>query len=201
MIMFRVTTFLLLLSISFACNKSKTVDPYTVATIAGDFIQVVVEIPAGTNHKIEFDHLTGEFKNDQIDGKDRIINFLPYPGNYGFIPGTLMEKEQGGDGDALDVLVICESVPTASLIQVIPIGALVLNDQGEIDTKLIAIPADPNLQVIKAEGFMDFSLRYDAARRIIEDWFQNYKGAGGVEIVRWEDEDYAWARVKKWTKE
>jgi inorganic pyrophosphatase len=198
--MSRITSLLLLILVSFACNKSKKADPYIVAATTGDFIQVIIEIPAGTNHKIEFDYATGEFKNDQTDGEDRVIDFLPYPGNYGFIPGTLMEKERGGDGDALDVLVIGEAVPTASLMQVKPIGALVLNDRGEIDTKLIGIPADPKLQVIKADGFMDFSLRYDAARRIIEDWFQNYKGDSSVEIVRWEDEDYAWAEVRKWLK-
>lgn len=198
--MFRVIPFLLVLGLCFGCKESKKADPYAVAATTGDFIQVIVEIPAGTNHKIEFDYETGEFKNDQIDGKDRIIDFLPYPGNYGFIPGTLMERDRGGDGDALDVLIIGESVATGTLVQSIPLGALVLNDRGEIDTKLIAIPAAPDLQIIKADGFMDFSLRYDAARRIIEDWFQNYKGLDGVEIVRWEDEDYAWAEVRKWMK-
>ena len=111
-----------------------------------------------------------------------------------------MDKERGGDGDALDILVIGEAVPTGTILQVIPIGALLLRDRDEIDTKIIAIPADPARQVIHADDFMSFALRYDAARRIIEDWFQNYKGPERVEIIRWEDEEYALSEVEKWQK-
>ncbi|MDA9133798.1 inorganic diphosphatase, partial [Gammaproteobacteria bacterium] len=55
------------------------------------FLQMVVEIPAGTNKKIEYDKNINEFFIDKIDGVDRVINFLPYPGNYGFIPSTKMD--------------------------------------------------------------------------------------------------------------
>lgn len=182
-----------------SCRNSQA-DPEQLTALSGDYLQVVVEIPAGTNQKIEYDYADGSFKVDQIDGKDRVIDFLPYPGNYGFVPGTLMDKERGGDGDALDILVIGEAVPTGTSIAVIPLGALLLRDRDEIDTKLIGIPADPAKQVIQAENFMSFALRYDAARRIIEDWFQNYKGAGKVDIIRWEDEQYAWSEVEKWRK-
>lgn len=197
----RTSVFSVLLILgTFACREEATPDPTTVSAIKGDYLQAVIEIPAGTNHKIEYDYASKQFLNDQIDGKDRVINFLPYPGNYGFIPSTLMDKERGGDGDALDILVIGESVPTGTVMEVIPIGALMLRDRQEIDTKIIAIPADPQKQVIKAEDFMTFALKYDAARRIIEDWFQNYKGAEGVEIVRWEDERFALQEVEKWKK-
>ena len=194
------TLFTLLLLSIFACRETATSDPTTASALKGDYLQAVIEIPAGTNHKIEYDYESEQFLNDQIDGKDRVINFLPYPGNYGFIPSTLMDKERGGYGDALDILVIGESVPTGTIMQVIPIGALMLRDRQEIDTKIIAIPADPLKQIIKADDFMTFALRYDAARRMIEDWFQNYKGAEGVEILRWEDEQYALQEVEKWKK-
>lgn len=193
--------FTLLFLVSFSCRQSSTPDPTTIAATKGEYLHAVIEIPAGTNHKIEYDYASKQFLNDQLEGKDRVINFLPYPGNYGFIPSTLMDKERGGDGDALDILVLGESVPTGTIMEVIPIGALMLRDRQEIDTKIIAIPADPQHQVIKADDFMAFALRYDAARRIIEDWFQNYKGAEGVEIVRWEDEQYAMQEVEKWKKE
>jgi inorganic pyrophosphatase len=197
----RISVFSILLVLgTFACREEATPDPTTVSAIQGDYLQAIIEIPAGTNHKIEYDYASKQFLNDQLDGKDRVINFLPYPGNYGFIPSTLMDKERGGDGDALDILVIGESVPTGTVMEVIPIGALMLRDRQEIDTKIIAIPADPQKQVIKAEDFMTFALKYDAARRIIEDWFQNYKGAEGVEIIRWEDEQFAIQEVEKWKK-
>ena len=50
-------------------------------------IQAVVEIPAGTNLKLEYNAESGSIEPDQEEGADRYINFLPYPGNYGFVPG------------------------------------------------------------------------------------------------------------------
>ncbi len=173
-------------------------DPYSLPSIDGDVLNVVVEIPAGTNHKIEYRPGAG-YRNDTLpDGAERIINFLPYPGNYGFVPSTLMDKQRGGDGDALDVLVIGESVPTGTQLRVYPIAALLLRDRGEIDTKIIAVPADPSAQVYRARSFLDFSLGNDAAKRIIETWFLNYKGPNVTELLRWEDEAYAWREVRRW---
>lgn len=175
--------------------------PYEVPAIADQHINVVVEIPAGSNHKIEYDTENGFVNDKNADGSTRVINFLPYPGNYGFIPGTLMDSLRGGDGDPLDVLVISESAATGSLIPVKPIGALLLKDDGETDTKIIAIPADERLQIVAAKDFLDFAINYDAARKIIEDWFLNYKGPGRTEMIRWEDEFYAWEEVRKWKVE
>lgn len=173
-------------------------EPYAVASIDGEALNVIIEIPAGTNHKIEYKTTTG-FSNDTLlGGTTRIINFLPYPGNYGFVPNTLMTREEGGDDDPLDVLVICESVPTGTLLPVIPIAALLLRDRGEIDTKIIAVPADSTLRVFQPENFLEFALEQDAARSIIETWFLNYKGPKQTELIRWEDETYAWREVRKW---
>lgn len=175
-------------------------DPYSVAAIStDDQINMIVEIPAGTNHKIEYDSENKEFVNDQNeDGSTRVISFLPYPGNYGFIPGTLMDRERGGDGDPLDILLISESLITGSVVPVIPIGALLLRDRGELDTKIIAIPAASSKQVMSPTDFLDFAIHYDAAKQIIESWFLNYKGPGKTELIRWEDENYAWEEVRKW---
>ncbi|MCP9235800.1 inorganic diphosphatase [Lewinella sp. JB7] len=173
-------------------------DPYSLPSIDGDAFNVIVEIPAGTSHKIEY-HPDRGYANDTLpDGSLRVINFLPYPGNYGFIPSTLVEKTRGGDGDALDVLVIGESVPTGTKLRVHPIGTLMLRDRGEIDTKIIAVPADTSARVYRADNFLDFSLGNDAAKRIIETWFLNYKGPNATELLRWEDEAYAWREVRRW---
>jgi inorganic pyrophosphatase len=131
----------------------------------------------------------------------RVINFLPYPGNYGFVPSTLMDKSEGGDGDPLDVLVMSESVPTGTRLAVIPIGALLLLDRGEIDTKIIAVPVDSTLRVFDVDNFITFALEYDAARSIIETWFLNYKGPKQTELIRWEDETFAWREVRRWKKD
>jgi inorganic pyrophosphatase len=186
-----------------SCNQENTghnipKEPYAVASMDGDALNVIVEIPAGTNHKIEYKTTTG-FSNDTLLGGDtRIVNFLPYPGNYGFVPNTLMARDLGGDGDPLDVLVICESVPTGTLLPVKPIAALLLRDRGEIDTKIIAVPADSTLRVFQPENFLEFALEQDAARSIIEAWFLNYKGPKQTELIRWEDETFAWREVRRW---
>lgn len=162
-------------------------------------INVVIEIPAGTNRKIEYHKDSRQFKTDQRDGKDRIIDFLPYPGNYGFVPSTLMGKAEGGDGDALDVLLLAEALPTGSLVEAIPIGALNLMDEGELDTKIIAIPVDTSLQIIRPSGYQDFSIRYDGAKHIIESWFLYYDGLGQTTFAGWMDEKEALEAVKRWS--
>lgn len=164
-------------------------------------INIVVEIPAGTNTKIEFDKNKQQFLPDQKDGKDRIIDFLPYPGNYGYIPGTLMDEEKGGDGDALDVLLIGPALETGRVVQAQPIATLLLSDSGEIDTKLIAIPVDESMRAMKVNNFQEFLIEYDAAKRIVEEWFTHYKGHGVVQFLGWEDDKYAWNEIKKWIVE
>src|SRR5262245_27357231 len=108
-------------------------------------VQAVIEIPAGTSDKREFDKSSGTFPISLRDGRPRHIKFLPYPANYGFIPGTSMDKAQGGDGDALDVFVLCTSLPTGTVLDIEPIGIINLNDAGERDDKVIALPVDPAL--------------------------------------------------------
>lgn len=187
-----------------ACNSNESlqynqpIDPYGVASTEGEALNVIVEIPAGTNHKVEFTPAAGFTLDTVSGGGKRIINFLPYPGNYGFVPSTMMDKNRGGDGDPLDVLVLSETVPTGTLIATTPIGALLLRDRGEIDTKIIAVPLDPKLRVFAVDNFLDFALEHDGARSIIETWFLNYKGTKKMELIRWEDENYAWREVRKW---
>lgn len=182
----------------FSCKESPSKDTQTLPVFAAKGINMVVEIPAGTNHKIEINKETGEFENDKIDGKTRIINFLPYPGNYGFIPSTHMDEARGGDGDALDVLMIGETVSTGTIVAIQPIGVLLLKDNGELDTKLIAIPADSSKVVMQAYNFTEFSVQQSAAKKMIEDWFLNYKGPGEMELLGWRDEIYALEEIKKW---
>ena len=46
-------------------------------------INVVVEIPAGTNAKWEVCNPDGAMEWELVNGRPRIVNYLPYPGNYG----------------------------------------------------------------------------------------------------------------------
>ena len=172
---------------------------YHLPSSTTEGIQAVIEIPAGTNEKIEYNTERKRFEVDSINGLARTVNFLPYPGNYGFVPSTYMNPEEGGDGDALDVLVISNSVPTSTVMNVLPIAALKLRDNGEIDTKIIAIPSDSTARTLQSTNFTEFLIEYNMAKKIIEDWFIGYKGVGQIELIGWEDEKGAMREIERWT--
>ena len=138
-----------LILLTFGACKSVDLNSITSFSPQGH-VHAVVEIPAGTNKKIEYNKTTKKFEVDQRNGKDRIIQFLPYPGNYGFIPSTFSDPTKGGDGDPLDVIVISEHVASGTLLEVIPLGMLKLIDDNELDYKLIAIPAEEKDRTISA---------------------------------------------------
>ncbi|MEO1518299.1 MAG: inorganic diphosphatase [Bacteroidota bacterium] len=184
-----------------ACGPSDSaVDYKQLPAFTEKGFHAVIEIPAGTNHKIEYNESKAVFENDTEKGQIRIIDFLPYPGNYGFIPSTYMDPARGGDGDALDVLVIAESVPTGTVLEVKPIATLLLEDDGETDTKIIAVPVDSSLQVIDAQQFEPFMIQYNPAMTIVRDWFLNYKGMGETQFIGWRNDQYAQREIRKWEK-
>lgn len=192
-------TFIFFTLILFGCKQEGHVEVYKAAAITPEgTVQAVIEIPAGRNHKIEYNPETNQFEMDQVDGQDRIIDFLPYPGNYGFIPSTLMAKDQGGDGDALDVLVLAPPQKSGTLMAIRPVACLHLIDDGELDTKIIAVPVDSTQQLMQIENFGDLLLKYNGAMRIIETWFLNYKGIGRTTLKSWEDEQRAMMEIRKW---
>lgn len=154
--------------------------------LANSKFWAVVEIPAGTNKKVEIDKETDEFKVDQRDGKDRIISFLPYPANYGFIAGTLSDAAEGGDGDAVDVLVIAEQLKTGTVISVEPIAMLKLIDDGEEDFKVLAVPTDDRLNVLKSKDLKDDPKKEQAIKEIIEKWFLSYD-SDPAKVIGWAD--------------
>ena len=106
-----ILTVTLLLS---SCSKGQpSIDYGALTTYSTDgHLQMVVEIPAGTNKKFEYNYESRTFPADIKNGNDRVISFLPYPGNNGFIPSTKMDRDRGGDGDALDILLLSEHLPT-----------------------------------------------------------------------------------------
>jgi inorganic pyrophosphatase len=152
-------------------------------------INAVIEIPAGTNAKWETDKSTGQLVWEQKEGKPRIVQYLPYPANYGMIPGTLLPKEKGGDGDPLDILVLGPAVERGTVLRVQVIGVMKLLDRGEQDDKLIGVdPEGPLGQVASME---ELESKFPQALQIIELWFTNYKGAGKMEFLGMGEQDEA----------
>ncbi len=182
-----------------SCKQSSSYSSMPTFSETGG-INVIIEIPAGTNEKAEYNYNKKRFEVEKKEGKNRSIDFLPYPGNYGFIPSTYMDPEQGGDGDALDVLVLSESMEMGTVVEVKPIASLELLDNGELDTKIIAIPADSSLQIIDATDYITFYIKYNKAHQIIQDWFLSYKGIGRTELVGWRDDQAAMTEIKRWMR-
>lgn len=99
-----------------------------------DFI-ACIEITKGQKQKYELDKDTGMLILDRV-----LYTSTHYPANYGFIPRTLSD-----DGDPLDVLVLCsEPILNGSLVRCHPIGLITMEDTGELDEKVLALPfGDP----------------------------------------------------------
>lgn len=161
-------------------------------------LQAVIEIPAGTNFKYEFQKRENKFLVDKRGKVKRKIDFLPYPVNYGYIPSTFSDPEEGGDGDALDVLVISETVSTGSLLEIIPIGMLKLSDDGELDYKIVAVPIAEDEKIINAKNYRELTSDYPGIKEILEIWFSNYDPEEITEILGWEDEKAAILEIDKW---
>ena len=53
-----------------SCKMEQPVNPLSLPAFGEKGVNVVIEIPSGTNHKIEVNKSTGAFENDQLDGKD-----------------------------------------------------------------------------------------------------------------------------------
>ena len=142
-------------------------------------INVVVEIPTGTIEKWEVEKQNGQLKHEIKNNVPRIIQYIGYPGNYGMIPRTLLPKEQGGDGDPLDVIVLGPPVKRGSVVKCKLIGVLHLLDRGEQDDKLIAVLEGTPLY--KVNSLEELNENYTGISTIIKIWFTNYKGPGKLE--------------------
>lgn len=105
----------------------------TPGDVDGGIVNVVVEIPTGSNHKIEWNR---ELAVMQLDRVEPMI--MAKPTNYGFIPQTLDE-----DGDELDALIITDQpLTTGIFLEARVIGVLEFVDDDEVDDKVIVVPAD-----------------------------------------------------------
>ncbi len=149
-------------------------------------INVIVEIPKGSQNKYEYDKKRNIFKLDRV-----LFSPFHYPGDYGIMPQTLAE-----DGDALDALVLVTN-PThpGILIECRPIAMLRLMDVGKQDDKLLCVPKhDPRFgEARDMEDIPHQNLRE------IAHFFQVYKELEGkkVELVGWKGAEEAKRSIEK----
>ncbi len=142
-----------------------------------DFL-AVIEISKGSKNKYELDKESGALILDRV-----LYTSTHYPANYGFIPRTYSE-----DNDPLDVLVLCsEPIVPLALVRCYPIGVIVMEDGGEMDYKIIAIPfKDPTWNSYKELGELPQHIKEEMAH-----FFKVYKQLEGKQTTVYHVEDRA----------
>ena len=153
---------------------------------SGDFqngtINTVIEIPFGSMLKIEWNRKTATFKLDRVEPQ-----IFAKPVNYGFIPQTIDE-----DGDELDTLVITdEPIPTGVWLEANIIGILNFEDDGEMDHKVVVVPADDRNTGDRIKSLADLSDRW---KQQMEHHFTHYKDLkkpGSTKVLGWGDAEAA----------
>jgi inorganic pyrophosphatase len=139
-------------------------------------LNAVIEIPKGSSNKYEYDKELNVFRLDRT-----LYSPVHYPGAYGFIPRTLSE-----DGDPLDVVVIVEhDTFPGCLIEVRPVGVLVMRDDAGLDHKILAVPVnDPRMREV--HGLQHLARHYLAE---VDYFFNIYKELEGKksDTYGWED--------------
>ena len=139
-------------------------------------INILVEIPSGTNGKWEVNKETGNLDWEFKKGVPRVVQYLPYPANYGMIPKTLSPEEIGGDGDPLDILLLGEAVPRGAYVKGKLVGVTYMKDHGETDDKLIAVAEGSPFENINT--ISELKEQFPGTLEILQTWFVNYKGIG-----------------------
>ena len=103
----------------------------TVGDQSPKTVNAIVEIPKQTSNKYEYDEKLDIIKLDRV-----LHSPMFYPVDYGFIPDT-----RSKDGDHLDVMIMTTSpVFTGCLLEVRPIGVLIMTDESGDDEKILAVP-------------------------------------------------------------
>ena len=101
----------------------------------------IIEINKGSANKYEIDKKSGLIALDRVFHTAQTMPF-----DYGFVPQTLWH-----DGDPLDVIVLTTyPLLPGILVKVRPVAIMDMNDSGEEDSKIIAVPCeDPRWKDVK----------------------------------------------------
>ena len=141
------------------------IDAIAIGNNPPEDVNVIIEVPVGGQPiKYEMDKDAGTLVVDRF-----LYTPMTYPGNYGFVPHTLSD-----DGDPIDVLV-CNTRPLipGCLINVRPIGVLIMEDNSGQDEKILAVPS-PHLTK-RYEKVHEFSDLPEITLKQIEHFFEHYK--------------------------
>ncbi|MBR3232748.1 inorganic diphosphatase [Candidatus Saccharibacteria bacterium] len=141
-------------------------------------LNVVIEIPTGSNHKIEWDREHACFMLDRVEP----IAFAK-PCNYGFIPQTIDE-----DGDELDALVITDQPLTTGIwLKTRILGVMKFVDGGEVDDKIIVVPEDDRNNGDKYQTLEDLPKQLIEQIKFHFNHYKDLKKPGTTEVKEFAD--------------
>ncbi len=150
----------------------------TPGDVDGGIINVVVEIPQGSNHKIEWNRGLACFQLDRVEPA-----IFAKPTNYGFIPQTLDE-----DGDELDALIITEQpLTTGIFLEARVIGVMKFVDDGEVDDKIVVVPADDRNNGNAYQTLADLPPQLIKQIEFHFNHYKDLKEAGTTVVESWGD--------------
>ncbi len=142
----------------------------TLGDDAPNEINVIIEIPKGSNNKYEVDKDTGLIKLDRAN-----YTSAAYPFDYGFVPRTLWD-----DGDPLDVVVLTTyPLSPGILVAVRPVAMMDMIDSGEGDAKIIAVPVDDK----RWDDVQDLADLNKHTLKEYQHFFETYKNLKGKPAV------------------
>ena len=141
------------------------IDAIAIGKNPPEDVNVIVEVPVGGQPiKYEMDKDAGTLVVDRF-----LYTPMSYPGNSGFVPHTLSEA-----GDPIDVLIAnTRPLIPGCVINVRPIGVLVMEDNSGQDEKVIAVPS-PKLTK-RYEDVHEYSQLPEITRQQIQHFFEHYK--------------------------
>lgn len=154
----------------------------TPGAINEGLLNTVVEIPQGSAHKIEWDRERAVFMLDRVEPA-----IFAKPCNYGFIPQTLDE-----DGDELDTLIVTdEPLPTGIWLEARILGVMNFEDDGEMDHKVVVVPADDRNTGDRINSLDDLGQRWQEQVKHHFTHYKDLKKPGSTKILGWGDTDDA----------
>ncbi|MBG8552682.1 inorganic diphosphatase [Hymenobacter sp. BT594] len=190
----RVTSALLALLLSGASGCGTDYGSLPTYSAERRLLQMVVEVPAGTNHLQAYNPETSKFEPVQRAGLAQVVDYLPCPGNQGFIPGT----QAGESGAPLPTLVLAETQPPGTVLEVLPLSLLTLDDAGQFRQIVLTVPARPSQQILPGittwQALLD---KYSGIRTTIGQWYQHQGRPGEIRIVSWKDEQAAEQAIRQ----
>jgi inorganic pyrophosphatase len=138
-------------------------------------LNAVIEVVSGSRDKYEYKSDWEAFVLDRM-----IPSSVVFPIEYGFVPQTWYD-----DQDPLDIMVMSyEPLEVGCIVRVRVIGALVIEDEKGLDSKILSVLTDD----ARFEGIKDIKDVHEHRLREIKEFFETYKRL----------EPHKWVRIKEW---